>query len=153
MNIILYKTNSANNVINKTLTETTPYSIKLKDITNLTRPVIVLYDSKNTFFSHKFNYAYIQDFGRYYFIDDIKVGPNGMYTITLSCDVLESFKADILASKATIISSKSGSNYINEGYTKEVRKDVEYIDFKERPFRDFYSPNYVLITSKGRYSV
>lgn len=153
MDIILYKTNSANNVINKTLTETTPYSIKLKDITNLTHPVIVLHDSTNTFFSHKFNYAYIQEFGRYYFIDDIKVGPNSMYTITLSCDVLESFKTDILASNATIISSKSGSNYINERYTKEVRKDVKYIEFGERPFRDFSSPNYVLITSKGRYSV
>lgn len=153
MDIILYKTNSANNVINKTLTETTPYSIKLKDITNLTHPVIMLHDATNTFFSKKFNYAYIQEFGRYYFIDDIKVGPNKVYTITLSCDVLESFKTDILASNATIISSKNGNNYINEGYTKEVRKDVKYIEFEGKPFRDFYSPNYVLITSKGRYSV
>lgn len=152
MNIILYKTTSANNVINKRLTEATPYGIKLKDTTNLTHPVIVLHDYSNLFFSHNFNYAYIEEFGRYYFIDDIKVGPNRIYTITLSCDVLESFKTDILASNATIISSKSGNNYINERYTKEVRKDVKYIEFEKRPFRDFYSPNYVLITSKGRYS-
>lgn len=153
MNIVLYRTESANNVINKTLTTATPYSIKLKDTTKLTHPVIVLHDTENTFFTNNFNYVYIQEFGRYYFIDDIKVGPNKIYTITLSCDVLESFKNDILASNATIITSKNGSHYINEGYTKEVKKSVEYIEFEERPFRDFSSPNYVLITSKGRYQV
>ena len=61
MNIILYKTTSANNVINKRLTEATPYGIKLKDTTNLTHPVIVLHDYSNLFFSHNFNYADIQE--------------------------------------------------------------------------------------------
>ena len=49
-----------------------------------------------------FNYAQIEYFGRYYFIEHIEPYPNGIYTFFLKCDVLESFKGDILTSQQMV---------------------------------------------------
>ena len=44
----------------------------------------------------KANYAYIPEFERYYFINDIVSVANGLWMISMSCDVLYSFKDEIL---------------------------------------------------------
>ena len=65
----------------------------LKDDTSITTPTIIL--SGHTYFSY--NYAYISDFGRYYYVNEIKtIGPNS--EISLVCDVLATYKDIILAS-------------------------------------------------------
>ena len=140
----LYDTDDKDNVIRKHLTNEVEYNIKFKDKANVRTPVIIL--KSDTFISS--NYAYIPDFGRYYFIRDIQVFPNKIYQLSLRCDVLESFKDDILNAFATIIKSNNGNSYINENYVKEVRKTVNTIDF-EKPFLDTDNPVYILITGKG----
>ena len=49
-----------------------------------------------------FNYVYIPNFGRYYFIDNIVSYRNGVWTLSLSVDVLMSFKEQILQCEAFI---------------------------------------------------
>ena len=140
----LYKTTDRDNVIRKTLTNEVEYQIKFKDRADVRTPIIML--KSDTFIDS--NYAYIPDFGRYYFIRNVQVFPNKIYQLTLRCDVLQSFMNDILNSVATIIKSENGNNYIDEKYVREVRKNVTTVDF-EKPFKNYDAPEYILITGKG----
>ena len=118
----MYDTKSSNNVINKVLENEHEFDIKFKDKTDIVNPVVIL-SSKTLILS---NYAYIPDFNRYYFVDKIELFPNSIYHITLRCDVLESFKDEILASSGFINQqTKNVNKYYNSNYQSEVRKEVD----------------------------
>lgn len=53
------------------------------------------------------NYAYISEFGRYYYINDEAVKPGQSITLTMSVDPLMSFKSSILGCKACVTRSES----------------------------------------------
>lgn len=118
----MYDTKSSNNVINKVLENEHEFDIKFKDKTDIVSPVVIL-SSPTLILS---NYAYIPDFNRYYFVDKIELFPNSIYHIVLRCDVLESFKAEILASSGFINQQTNNVNkYYNSNYQSEVRKEVD----------------------------
>ena len=62
------------------------------------------------------NYAYISEFGRYYYVNDKTVKPGESMTLTMSVDPLMSFKSDILGCKACITRSESigGPTEVND---------------------------------------
>lgn len=118
----MYDTKSSNNVINKVLENEHEFDIKFKDKTDIVNPVVIL-SSPTLILS---NYAYIPDFNRYYFVDKIELFPNSIYHITLRCDVLESFKDEILASSGFVNQQTNNVNkYYNSNYQSEVRKEVD----------------------------
>lgn len=118
----MYDTKSSNNVINKVLENEQSFDIKFKDKTDIVNPVVILH-SPTLILS---NYAFIPDFNRYYFVDKIELFPNSVYHITLRCDVLESFKDEILASSGFINQQSQNVNrYYNSNYQSEVRKEVD----------------------------
>ncbi len=121
MKLLLYTTKSAENVINKDKTLDAELDIKFKDRNDFIKPTILLkYDGKI-----KSNYAYLDYYDRYYFIENIDVFPNGIYQLYLRCDVLESFKNDILSSYGTIVQQENSNPYYNTEYLFEIRKEVE----------------------------
>lgn len=118
----MYDTKSSNNVINKVLENEISFDMKFKDKTDIVNPVVILH-SETLILS---NYAYIPDFHRYYFVDKIELFPNSIYNITLRCDVLESFKDEILASSGFVNQQTNNVNkYYNSNYQSEVRKEVD----------------------------
>lgn len=117
----MYNTSDSNNTINKTLANETEFNIKLKGDTSITQPVVVLHSNNIILF----NYAYIPEFNRYYFVDKIELFPNGIYNITLKVDVLESFKNDIKNSYGMISKQTNINNYYNDGYESEIKKEVD----------------------------
>lgn len=122
MKIVFYNTSSANNVINKILTNEKEYDIKLKDNTSIRFPMIILRSDDII----NYNYAYIENFNRYYFIDKMELKPNGIYYIYLRCDVLETYKHDILKCDGYITQQKQNVNkYYDSGYKVELRKEVD----------------------------
>lgn len=122
MKIKLYTTTSANNVINKVLENEIEYDIKLKDNTSIKTPMIVL-RSDDIILS---NYAYIEKFKRYYFIERIELYPNNIYNIYLRCDVLESYKEELLQCEGYINQqSQKVNHYYDSDYKSEVRKEVD----------------------------
>lgn len=140
----LYNTEDDVNVVNKTLTDETEYKIKVKRLTSIQNPIIRLKSDT----AIRFNYAYIPVFHRYYFVEKKQVFPNKIYELTLKCDVLKTYENDILNSEATIIRDALGNAYIDNGYTKEVKKNVTNIEFLH-PFLALSNPEYILITAKG----
>lgn len=122
MKIVFYNTSSANNVINKELTNAHEYDIKLKEDTSIKLPKIVLKSSEYI----DFNYAYIEKFKRYYFVDKIELYPNGIYNLYLLCDVLETYKDEILKCDGKINQQRQNVNkYYDSGYKVELRKEVD----------------------------
>lgn len=98
--------------IGKTLTAGTDFSCKLKDDTSILKPVLII-SSLSSLAS--FNYMYIADFGRYYFIDDIKSINQGIWEVSGHVDVLETYATAIKANSAVIKRQQSLFNlYLND---------------------------------------
>lgn len=98
MELILYKNTSDNNVVTKMLQDETKLTGNLRDEVSVINPTIRI--TNKTF--PNFNYCYIPDFNRYYFITDINIYRTGVYDLSLSVDVLMSFKEQFLELKAII---------------------------------------------------
>ncbi len=114
-----YNTESSVNTINKVIDFVTDIDVKFKDEVNIYNPTIVLkYDDLINF-----NYINIDKFKRYYFIETVEVFPNKIYHLTLKCDVLMSFKDDILNSYGIITRQTNYNNYYDFDYSSEVRKE------------------------------
>lgn len=123
MLIKLYTTKTPNNTIGKVLENETEYNIKFKSQTDRTKPIVVLMSETMI----DFNYAYIPDFNRYYFVESVEVTPNKIYNISLRCDVLESFKKDILESSGFVNQQTTPNKYYNSDYQTEIKKEVDVI--------------------------
>lgn len=121
MNIILYNTKSPKNAINKILENPVSTHMKAKEVFDVQNPFIVL---KSDYMIES-NYCYIEETNRYYFINNVEVFPNKIYKLNLSCDVLESFKEDILKSKCEIVKQQEINEYYDSDYASEIRKECK----------------------------
>lgn len=108
MKMYLYHVNDAENVINKTLVNGLELDINLKSSVDIVNPEIVL----NGDF-RGYNYAHLPDLNRYYFIDRIEQLNLKLVKLNLSCDVLETYKDDILNSNARFKRNIKNGDYQN----------------------------------------
>ncbi len=121
MKIVLYNTSSANNTINKILTNPHEYDIKFKDSTDVNRPIVRL--NSTDYIAQ--NYAYIERFKKFYFIESIELYPNRIYELSLRCDVLETFKEELLQCEGFVSQQENINPYYNSGYKFETRKEID----------------------------
>lgn len=112
MELKLYAVNDGENVINKTMTLKTTMEINLKRDVDIINPRLILIPNLPTGFSG-INYAEIPDLNRFYFVDNITNISGTLWQLDLSCDVLETYKADILASKARLYRNLKAGDYFN----------------------------------------
>lgn len=104
--IILYKFNKKPNSTAVPVSAGTSYQCSMKTVSSLLSPVIDVADTKMTGAIPLFNYAYIPDFDRYYFIDDVSWS-QGIWSLSIHVDVLGSFRSDIRNSRQYILRSAS----------------------------------------------
>lgn len=106
MEIILYYNHSDRKALTKDLTDDLSINnVYFKDEVNRSSPILSL--TSNVDLS-MYNYLYIPDLDRYYYINDIKYSKQHIY-INCSIDVLMSFRSDIL--QLTTIINRSSSSY------------------------------------------
>ena len=139
----LYNTDSETNRISKVLKDETEFNVRLKEKSSVINPIILL--KSETYIT--FNYAYIEQFKRYYFVDDVSVFPNKIYLLTLRCDVLTSFKDDILKSYARIVEQTNSNAYYDSNLKSEVRKEVD--TYMSNISFDLTADSMVLVTIGG----
>jgi hypothetical protein len=114
MNIKLYYNASDNRYINKTLLSELSINGTLKEETSLLNPIINI-KSESVL---RYNYAYISDFKRYYYVVKIESVRTGIWRLYLQVDPLMSFKGDILSLKVVVNKQSDDSNgdeYIDDG--------------------------------------
>lgn len=109
MTINLYKIKDDKNRLTKNLPDTyTTLTGNVRDAVDLLDPVILV-NSGTTVYD--FNYMYIPDFKRYYFITGITGINSGITQIQGHVDVLMSFKSEILKCEAIIARQENVFNW------------------------------------------
>lgn len=106
IDLILYSINDGDNVINKNLTNGVTIPIHLKQGFDIINPDIVLNGDYRGF-----NYAHIPSLNRFYFINNVEQLNLLLVKLNMSCDVLETYKADILNSECEYKSSPKSGDY------------------------------------------
>lgn len=138
--IILYYNDSEKNRINKSLRELRSYSGTLKDESSIINPVIVVNETVATL--AKGNYMYIAEFGRYYFITNIRSIRTGLTEISGHVDVLTSFATEIRTNRAILNRSENNWNlYLNDGSLRVYANSI--VLTKKFP-SGFTTQNYVM---------
>lgn len=144
MDIKFYYNQSDDRTINKALTDESIYSGALRDEANIMNPTIRFRNADVM----RFNYCYIPDFQRYYSVSSVNATRDGFYDVTLTVDVLMSFRGDIMnltaiVDKQTDISN--GDEYIDD--SSLVTEALMFSDVYNFPngFND--TPELILITA------
>lgn len=130
MQVILYRNKSDRRALNKTLENA------------LTVENVLLLDGNDSILTPKlilsgvnvanYNYVYIPDFGRYYFITSIDVVDTRRHRISCDVDVLMSFAADI--KNLTVISTHAQSNfnrYLPDSVPVSARRNIIVKEFSQ----------------------
>lgn len=110
MQFIMYKLKSADNVINKTITEPLAMEINLRRGIDIVAPVLRI-EYADGVSPNKYNYCHIPVLERFYFIRDIQNITSNIWELHLECDVLESYKAEILGSVAKVMRKIEAGDY------------------------------------------
>ena len=145
MNLTLYVNNSEKNRIGKNLTNDFPLSGTLRDATNIINPVILIELNE----IGNYNYCYIANFNRYYFITDITVVRTGLFAISLMVDVLETFQTDIKNLFVILLDTQNvgRNNYLpSQVFRNNVKAKTDIINF---PSGLNDSGEFILITAGG----
>src|SRR5699024_3017544 len=123
MELLFYHTDDDENVIGKVFTMTESIQIRLKSDVDVVSPVIRL---KMDYVENLYNYNYakIKEFGRYYFIRSIVNINRDVWEVRLECDVLESYKDDILKSDVRISRGIESGDYQNTQLDSQVIRDI-----------------------------
>ena len=104
--MILYNYKVQPNTINKALTPLGTINVALRPELNVHNPTLKIQMPPNMY---GFNYVYIEDFGKYYFVDNFRYLGGNTYLLTLSLDVLQTYKDVILQSTALIVESDNAN--------------------------------------------
>lgn len=124
MELQLHIVRDADNVIGKTL-DPNPWlmDIFLKRDVDISSPVLRLSSPLGNGFNG-WNYAYIPLLGRYYFIDSIENIGGELWELRLRCDVLETYKPDILSSMALFSRKIQNGDCVNVNVDTCVYKTI-----------------------------
>lgn len=98
MNLVCYNNNSPKNKVVKDLTTLSTLTGTLREGSNMISPTVLIESATPPLF----NYCYIQDFYRYYFVDNITNVNKSLWSISLHCDVLVSFWDSIKTSSCIV---------------------------------------------------
>lgn len=116
MNVKFYTNLSEKNAINKNITLLDDFTGTLREESSIVDPVITFTSLSNL---PACNYAYIPEFGRYYFVNDITCVRNNYYQVSMHVDVLMTYKDQILANNAIIERNETQFDLkINDGLFK-----------------------------------
>ena len=138
MDVIFYSHNKRNNSM-KLPTGGSTISCILKDDCSITSPVLELKVSERP----AYNYAYIADFNRYYYVTDWNYF-RGVWSCSLRVDVLTSWRNNILNTTAYV-------EYSSSLYSKNIT-DSRMMSSHEKLYSSWQEPaENAFFTSDGCY--
>ena len=112
LTVKLHHNSSPDNKIGKQLDAGLTMNCVLKEESSILKPTIIIEAATPPI---TYNYMYIQELQRYYFIDDIVSKNNKIWEITGHVDVLQTYQNGILAQDAVIRRQQNKYNlYLND---------------------------------------
>lgn len=144
INIDFFKYKGEKITVNKELNE--PFTLigSFYSTVDLINPIVVLRGFDLT----GYNYCYIEQLNRYYFINDVVLENNTDLRVYLNIDVIKTYENVILDSVATVSESSSAGKYISSrNNTFDKRPKFEVLEFENDLFKE--SEEIIMITIKG----
>lgn len=146
MEIKLYKTSSPRKKLVKELTDGITLTGTLRGQASVMSPSLQIQDIAVI----GYNYCYIPDFGRYYYINDINALRANLFELSLGIDVLMTY-AEAIRNNAAIIDKvqpqKGAMPYINDGSYVNTNKMYQTVINFSNGFND--AGEFILITAGG----
>ena len=142
----LFKYDSPNFFINKTLIDVMTLSGVLRDETSVLDPVFEVETAENL---SQCNYVWINELHRYYYVTNIISVTNRLWRLQCHVDVLMTYKPQILAHDAIISRQENLWNlYLPDGETFKVQQNSKVVT-KEFPNGFTNGESYVLLFAGG----
>ena len=121
--IDLMRNNSPKEQVNKNLSNISTVTGTLKNQTSIIDPVINIQGDVGSFV--RCNYMRISEFGRYYFVTNIRSLTNDVFEISGHVDVLMTYRDAIISNSAIIRRQESDWNlYLNDGSFKIYQNPI-----------------------------
>lgn len=143
--INFYSYNGHPNTVNKQLGDFTAIEGDLRQTFDVLRPTVTLRKQPRP----TFNYCYIPDLGRYYFVERVSFEGNNAYELSLRVDVLKTYETEILAATGRVSESDNPDPYISNRETVYNRTP----NFEKVPFANTGLLNdtggIIMVTLKG----
>lgn len=143
--INFYSYNGHPNTVNKQLGTFTAIEGDLRQTFDVLRPTVTLRKQPRP----TFNYCYIPDLGRYYFVERVSFEGNNAYELALRIDVLKTYESEILAATGRVSESDNPDPYISNRETVYKRTP----NFEKVPFANTGLLNetggIIMVTLKG----
>lgn len=127
MELILYSVNDGDNVMGKTLINGLTLAINLKKDTDIVNPSLLLASVVGVDFTD-YNYCHIPMLKRFYMINDIENINSRLWRLNCECDVLETYKADILMSKARFKRGIKSGDFYDGLIDTSVKSSIQSYD-------------------------
>lgn len=146
MEIKLFKTLSPRKKLVKELTDGITLAGTLRGQSSVMSPSLQIQDISVI----GYNYCYIPDFGRYYYINEINALRTNLFELSLGIDVLMTYASEIRGNHAIVDKVENfgvAFNYINDGsWINTNRTEQSVINFANG-FND--NGEFILITAGG----
>lgn len=137
---IFYNVNDNPTKMNKTL-----LNAESRELVLLHESDVIDFDCVVSNFNESFNYVYIRELNRYYFVKERRIKKNNLFELHLVCDVLYTYRNLIKNNQNEIIESSDNKGKVIE-YDKTDKK-IFLTQNIENPFTDKYSD--IITTVKG----
>ena len=143
MTITLYKTSDENSRVVKTLTDNISMTGNIVEETNVISPSILISNIENI---ASYNYCFITEFGRYYYIKEIISVRNGIWRLNLRVDVLMTYSDGIKNLNAIVMRQQNQVNLLlDDGYIPiQANQENSMISFPNSFTKNL---NYILAVS------
>ena len=154
MTVTLYKNTSDKRNLNKVISEIKSVSATAKGEINIISPTLIL-----EYFSTDFNYCYISDIKRYYFVNSITLLTGQRVQINLTVDVLMTYKEEIKNLTVNVLRYENiDPSFLTDSriplFSDTVQKVIEFpenIFNLESPEEN--SKNFLLTVAGGDFNV
>ena len=143
--IVLYQNNSPVNKVDKTLVTVATLTGVLREGSTVLDPVVTIESGAPASVVSSANYAYIAEFGRYYYITGIGTDTNTLWTISMHVDVLMSYRSAIRSQNAIVARQEKVYNmYLDDGWFMAYQNPKIQTKYFSEP-SPFESEEYVLV--------
>jgi len=141
----LYSVNDGDNVINKTLNNPVEIEVNLRKDFDKYNPVFFLEGSDSGSYD-SFNYCTLEDLGFNYFINSVEFYNSKVSKLVCSCDVLETYKNDILNSNAQFYRGIKTGDYIDVELDLSTQRIISKFNSDAELIKD---SSMVMVTIEG----
>lgn len=149
--IDLYVCTDENNRLNKAnLSNSIQLSGYFRDEVSVMDPVVKIETSTNI---SGYNYAYISDFGRYYFIKNIKAVRTGLWELTLSVDVLMTYQSYLRDIPVIASRAENGYNQMLKDDQRATYEDTRTQTYNFPRSLDANGRKYYLVLTGGTETI